>query len=307
MEEAEENAKRIEDVAFATANLHYEKEPNGDGGSAVQLYAKECSKLLLDVLKRGPSKKDNEVVTSIEVEMEHIDIGEPENTGLPMPTAVMVGTGVGASQGILIKGGQALENAHKVNCVVFDKTGTLTIGKPVVVNTKLLTNMVLREFYELVVVAEVNSEHPLAKAIVEYAKKLRDDENPIWLEAQDFMSIAGHGVKAMVRNKEILVGNKSLMEDHNVALPIDAEEMLAEAEAMAQTGIIVSINREVVGVLAVSDPLKLATQEVISILKSMKIRNIMVTGDNWGTANSIAREVGIETVIVEAKPDQKPD
>ncbi|XP_028230533.1 probable copper-transporting ATPase HMA5 [Glycine soja] len=306
-EEVEENAKRIEDVAFATANLHYEKEPDGDGGSAVQLYAKECSKLLLDVLKKGPSKKDNEVVTSIEVEMEHIDIGEPENTGLPMPTAVMVGTGVGASQGILIKGGQALENAHKVNCVVFDKTGTLTIGKSVVVNTKLLTNMVLWEFYELVAVAEVNSEHPLAKAIVEYAKKLRDDENPIWLEAQDFMSIVGHGVKAMVRNKEILVGNKSLMEDHNVALPIDAEEMLAKAEAMAQTGIIVSINREVVGVLAVSDPLKPATQEIISILKSMKIRSIMVTGDNWGTANSIAREVGIETVIVEAKPDQKPD
>lgn len=153
----------------------------------------------------------------------------------------------------------------------------------------------------------MNSEHPLAKAIVEYAKKLRDDENPIWLEAQDFMSIAGHGVKAMVRNKEILVGNKSLMEDHNVALPIDAEEMLAEAEAMAQTGIIVSINREVVGVLAVSDPLKPAAQEVISILKSMKIRSIMVTGDNWGTANSIAREVGIETVIAEAKPDQKAE
>ncbi|KAK7369675.1 hypothetical protein VNO80_11718 [Phaseolus coccineus] len=227
--------------------------------------------------------------------------------GLATPTAVMVGTGVGASQGILIKGGQALENAHKVNCVVFDKTGTLTIGKPVVVNTKLLTNMVLREFYELVAAAEVNSEHPLAKATVEYAKRLRDEENPIWPEARDFVSIAGHGVKAMVRNKEILVGNKTLMADHNVALPADAEEILAEAEAMAQTGILVSINREVVGVLAVSDPLKPAAQEVISILKSMKIRSIMVTGDNWGTANSIAREVGIETVIAEAKPGQKAE
>ncbi|BAT73085.1 hypothetical protein VIGAN_01054300 [Vigna angularis var. angularis] len=228
--------------------------------------------------------------------------------GLATPTAVMVGTGVGASQGILIKGGQALENAHKVNCVVFDKTGTLTIGKPVVVNTKLFTNMVLREFYELVAAAEVvNSEHPLAKAVVEYAKRLRDEENPIWPEARDFVSIAGHGVKAMVRNKEILVGNKTLMADHNVALPIDAEEILAEAEAMAQTGIIVSINREVVGILAVSDPLKPAAQEVISILKSMKVRSIMVTGDNWGTANSIAKEVGIETVIAEAKPEQKAE
>ncbi|XP_061373774.1 probable copper-transporting ATPase HMA5 [Gastrolobium bilobum] len=227
--------------------------------------------------------------------------------GLATPTAVMVGTGVGASQGVLIKGGQALENAHKVNCIVFDKTGTLTIGKPVVVNTKLLTNMVLREFYELVAAVEVNSEHPLAKAIVEYAKKLRDEENPTWPEARDFVSITGHGVKATVRNKEIIVGNKSLMADHNVALPVDAEDILSEAEGMAQTGILVSINGEVVGVLAVSDPLKPGAQEVISILKSMKIRSIMVTGDNWGTANSIAREVGIETVIAEAKPEYKAE
>ncbi|KAG5041435.1 hypothetical protein JHK85_013911 [Glycine max] len=97
--------------------------------------------------------------------------------------------------------------------------------------------------------------------------------------------------------------NKTLMADHNVALPVDSEEILAAAEGMAQTGIIVSINREVVGVLVVSDPLKPAAQEVISILKSMKIRSIMVTGDNWGTANPIAREVGIETVIAEAKPE----
>ncbi|KAH1251439.1 putative copper-transporting ATPase HMA5 [Glycine max] len=101
--------------------------------------------------------------------------------------------------------------------------------------------------------------------------------------------------------------NKTFMADHNVALPVDSEEILAAAEGMAQTGIIVSINREVVGVLAVSDPLKPAAQEVISILKSMKIRSIMVTGDNWGTANSIAREVGIETVIAEAKPEQKAE
>ncbi|KAK7308982.1 hypothetical protein RJT34_05359 [Clitoria ternatea] len=228
--------------------------------------------------------------------------------GLATPTAVMVGTGVGASQGVLIKGGQALESAHKVNCIVFDKTGTLTVGKPVIVNTKLLTKMVLREFYELVAAAEVNSEHPLAKAIVEYAKKFRgDEENPSWPEARDFVSITGHGVKATVHNKEILVGNKSLLADHNIAVPGVAEDILAEAEKMAQTGILVSINGEVAGVLAVSDPLKPGAQEVISILKSMKIRSIMVTGDNWGTASSIAREVGIESVIAEAKPEQKAE
>ncbi|KAK4262751.1 hypothetical protein QN277_028268 [Acacia crassicarpa] len=227
--------------------------------------------------------------------------------GLATPTAVMVGTGVGASQGVLIKGGQALESTHKVQCIVFDKTGTLTIGKPVVVNTKLLINMVLQEFYELVAGLEVNSEHPLAKAIVEYAKKFKEEENPAWPEARDFVSIPGHGVKAIVRNKEIIVGNKSLLADHNIAVPAEAEDILAEAEGMAQTGILVSINGEVAGVVAVSDPLKPGAQEVISILKSMNIKSIVVTGDNRGTANSIAREVGIDEVFAETKPEQKAE
>ncbi|TXG50491.1 hypothetical protein EZV62_023015 [Acer yangbiense] len=230
--------------------------------------------------------------------------------GLATPTAVMVGTGVGASQGVLIKGGQALESAHKVNCIVFDKTGTLTVGKPVVINTKLLKNMVLRDFCELVAATEVNSEHPLAKAVVEYAKKFREDEeNPIWSETRDFISVTGHGVKAIVQNKEIMVGNKSLMLDHNIAIPIDAEEMLTETEEMAQTGILVSIDGELTGVVAISDPLKPSAREVISILKSMDVQSIMVTGDNWGTAKSIANEVGIETenVIAEAKPEQKAE
>ncbi|KAH9719640.1 putative copper-transporting ATPase HMA5 [Citrus sinensis] len=228
--------------------------------------------------------------------------------GLATPTAVMVGTGVGASQGVLIKGGQALESAHKVNCIVFDKTGTLTVGKPVVVNTKLLKNMVLRDFYELIAATEANSEHPLGKAIVEYAKKFREDEdNPLWPEAHDFISITGHGVKATVHNKEIMVGNKSLMLDNNIDIPPDAEEMLAETEGMAQTGILVSIDGELTGVLAISDPLKPGAHEVISILKSMQVRSIVVTGDNWGTAKSIAHEVGIEDVIAEAKPEQKAE
>ncbi|KAL0772067.1 hypothetical protein Bca101_037218 [Brassica carinata] len=221
--------------------------------------------------------------------------------GLATPTAVMVGTGVGASQGVLIKGGQALERAHKVNCIVFDKTGTLTMGKPVVVKTKLLKNMVLREFYELVAATAVNSEHPLAKAIVEYAKKFRDDEeNPVWPEAHDFVSITGNGVRATVNRREIKVGNKNLMSDYKITISADAEELLAEAEEMAQTGILVSIDNELTGVLAVSDPVKPSAREAISILKSMNIKGIMVTGDNWGTANSIAREV-------EAKPEQKAE
>ncbi|KAK9698606.1 hypothetical protein RND81_08G116900 [Saponaria officinalis] len=228
--------------------------------------------------------------------------------GLATPTAVMVGTGIGASQGILIKGGQALETAHKVDCIVFDKTGTLTEGKPLVVSTRLLRQMVLADFYELVAAAEVNSEHPLAKAVVEYAKKFREDqENPTWPEARDFIAITGHGVKAIVRNKEILVGNKGLMLDQGITVSAEAEEMLAEAEGMAQTGILVSIEGEVTGVIAVSDPLKPTARDVISILKSMNVKSILVTGDNKGTSDSIAAQVGIDTVISEAKPEQKAD
>ncbi|KAL5727515.1 P-type Cu(+) transporter [Ranunculus cassubicifolius] len=226
--------------------------------------------------------------------------------GLATPTAVMVGTGVGASQGILIKGGQALESAHKINCIVFDKTGTLTIGKPVVVNTKLFQNMVLRDFFELIASAEVNSEHPLAKAIVEYAKKFRE-ENQAWPQARGFDSITGHGVKAGVQNKEIIVGNRGLMVDCNIPIPREADEILQQTEQMAQTGILASIDGKIVGVIAISDPLRPGAEEVISILKSMNIKSIMVTGDNWGTANSIAKEVGIDTVVAEAKPAQKAE
>jgi len=152
----------------------------------------------------------------------------------------------------------------------------------------------------------VNSEHPIAKAIVEHAKKIIEDEqNHPWPEARDFVSVSGHGVKAIVRNKEIMVGNKKMMLDHNIAISTDAEEVLAEAESLAQTGILVSLDGEVAGVLAVSDPLKPGAKEVISILNSMKIKSIMVTGDNWGTANSIARQAGIETVMAEAQPETK--
>ncbi|KAL4324516.1 hypothetical protein GQ457_11G023700 [Hibiscus cannabinus] len=150
--------------------------------------------------------------------------------------------------------------------------GTLTVGKPVVVNTRLLRNMVLHEFYELVAATEVNSEHPLAKAIIEYAKKFREDEeNPAWLEARDFISITVHGVKAIVRNRKVIVGNKSLILDRNSAIPADAEDMLTETEGIAQTGILVWIDRKVAGVLAISDPVKSGAHEVIFILKSMNV------------------------------------
>ncbi|CAD6262745.1 unnamed protein product [Miscanthus lutarioriparius] len=227
--------------------------------------------------------------------------------GLATPTAVMVATGVGASQGVLIKGGQALESAQKVDCIVFDKTGTLTVGKPVVVNTRLFKNMVLREFFDYVAAAEDNSEHPLAKAIVEHAKKFHSEENHIWPEARDFISVPGHGVKAKVFDKSVIVGNKSFMLSLSIDIPMEASEILIEEEENAHTGIIVAMDQEVVGIISVSDPIKPNAHEVISYLKSMNVESIMVTGDNWGTANAIGKEVGIEKIIAEAKPDQKAE
>ncbi|CAD6260040.1 unnamed protein product [Miscanthus lutarioriparius] len=214
--------------------------------------------------------------------------------GLATPTAVMVATGVGASQGVLIKGGQALESAQKVDCIVFDKTGTLTVGKPVVVNTRLFKNM-------------DNSEHPLAKAIVEHAKKFHSEENHIWPEARDFISVPGHGVKAKVFDKSVIVGNKSFMLSLSIDIPMEASEILIEEEENAHTGIIVAMDQEVVGIISVSDPIKPNAHEVISYLKSMNVESIMVTGDNWGTANAIGKEVGIEKIVAEAKPDQKAE
>lgn len=196
-----------------------------------------------------------------------------------------------------------------MKCVVFDKTGTLTVGKPVVVNTRLLkAAMTLQEFNELVGATEVNSKHPLANAIVEYAKKNRredDEEVWVWPEAREFESITGHGVKAVVQNKEVVIGNKSLMVSRGIAIGDSGEEILAETEELAQTGILVAIDGELVGILAVSDPLKPCAAQVISILKSMKVKSLLITGDNWGTAKSIAKEVGINDVIAEAKPEDK--
>ena len=153
----------------------------------------------------------------------------------------------------------------------------------------------------------MNSEHPLAKAIVDYAKKFIEEEdgNHIWPEARDFICITGHGVKATVGHKELIIGNKSLILDSGINIPEKASEILMEAEKMAQTGIIVSMNHEVVGIIAISDALKPGAAAVISILKSMNVKSIMVTGDNWGTARAIAKEVGIDTFVAEAKPDQK--
>lgn len=230
--------------------------------------------------------------------------------GLATPTAVMVATGKGATQGILIKGGHALESAHKVNCVVFDKTGTLTSGKPIVVATRLFRTMPLQTFYDMVASVEANSEHPLAKAIVEYATALCASDNaaPSWSQqALNFQAIPGQGVRAELQGVPILVGNRLMMVAAGIELSGEMDEYLEEIETMARTGVLVATDGQVMGAIAISDPVKSEARGVISKLRWMGVQSIMVTGDNWGTANAIAREVGIEEVMAETQPAGKAD
>ncbi|KAL2608514.1 hypothetical protein R1flu_027087 [Riccia fluitans] len=228
--------------------------------------------------------------------------------GLATPTAVMVATGKGAQQGVLIKGGNALESAQKVRCVVFDKTGTLTTGKPLVVATKLFENMALKTFYRIVASAEANSEHPLAKAVHLYAKTFGED----WIsgkqhETKDFETIAGQGVRCMVEEKEVYIGNRSLMINSGIEITEDVQDQLDETELAARTGVLVAFDKRIVGLISISDPVKPEAARVVSLLKSMGVRTIMVTGDNWGTARAIAQEVGIDTVKAECSPGRKAE
>ncbi|KAL1340894.1 hypothetical protein HN51_027396 [Arachis hypogaea] len=230
--------------------------------------------------------------------------------GLATPTAVMVASGMGASQGVLIKGGDALEKAHKVKVVVFDKTGTLTVGKPVVVSAVLFSDFTMEEFYDMTIAVESSSEHPLAKAVVKHAKKLRkkfgsnDEEVP---DVKDFEVQVGAGVSGKVGERTVLVGNKRLMHACNVPLSSEVERYMSENEILARTCVLVSIDGKIAGAYSVTDPLKPEAKRVISFLHSMGISSIIATGDNLATATAIANEVGIDEVFAETDPLGKAD
>ncbi|KAL6976685.1 Copper-transporting ATPase hma4 [Sarracenia purpurea var. burkii] len=230
--------------------------------------------------------------------------------GLATPTAVMVATGKGASQGVLIKGGNALEKAYKVNTVVFDKTGTLTIGKPAVVSAMLFPKFSMKELCETTIAAEANSEHPMAKAVIKHAKKLNQkygSQPEKITDVEDFEVHPGAGVSGKVGDRMVLVGNKRLMRDFNVPIGPEIEEYISETEQLARTCVLVAIGGSVAGAFAVTDPVKPEAERVISFLHSMGISSIMVTGDNWATATAIAKQAGIREVFAETDPLGKAD
>ncbi len=220
--------------------------------------------------------------------------------GLATPTAIMVGTGKGAEYGVLIRGGEALEGAHKVNAVVLDKTGTLTRGKPSVTDLITTGNVGEGELLRIVASAERGSEHPLGEAIVNYAV----EQGLTLSSATDFKALAGHGITATVDGRKLLVGNSRLMQTNSVGLNGLTEQAVALGSE-GKTAMFVALDGELAGMLAVADTLKPESAQAVRELEALGLQVWMLTGDNAATAQAIASEVGIHNVLADVLPEQK--
>ena len=220
--------------------------------------------------------------------------------GLATPTAIIVGTGKGAENGLLIKGGESLEIANKIKIVVFDKTGTLTKGQPEV--TDFIT-YIFKEDELLLSVASLEnvSEHPLAEAIVKYAKS----KNLNFLEPTDFKSLSGQGVSGLINNQEILIGTDKLMQNNDLAITNEIKNTKSQLENGGKTVMIVAVAGQIAGLIAVADTVKETSVEAIKNLQRLNIKTIMITGDNQKTAQAIAKKVGIDEVLSEVLPEDK--
>lgn len=217
--------------------------------------------------------------------------------GLATPTSIMVGTGRSAENGILFKGGEHLERTRELDTIVLDKTGTITKGEPEV--TDFIGD---KELLQYVASAEKASEHPLAEAIVKYAK----EQGIPLLETETFAAIPGHGIEAMIDGKHVLVGTRKLMRDRGVAIA-PAEEFMNEFERSGKTAMIIAVDGKYQGVIAVADTVKETAKEAIRELKQLGLDVIMLTGDNERTARAIAKDVGIDHVIAQVLPGDKAD
>jgi Cu+-exporting ATPase len=219
--------------------------------------------------------------------------------GLAAPTSIMVGTGKGAENGILIKDAGSLELAHKIQTIVLDKTGTLTEGKPVVTDIFSITKND-DELLKLVAAIERNSEHPLAEAVVNHAKQ-KDITIP---EVNEFIAIAGSGVQGKVDNSLVQVGTRRWMDE----LKIDTSEIHQYQDSWetgGKTVVLIAVDNVARGLIGIADKLKPSSQTAVASLQRMKIEVVMLTGDNQSTAEAIAREVGIKRVFAGVRPDQK--
>ena len=235
-----------------------------------------------------------------------IVIACPDALGLATPTAVAVGTGIGARNGILIKNATALEQASKIQAIMFDKTGTLTEGKPAVTTIVAfaagkLAGLDESRLLQVAATTEADSEHPLASAMAEAAK----DRQLALLPYSQFKAIAGGGVQAQVDGNTVLVGTPKLLAEHSIQLQPAEEEELAALQAEGKTAMLVAMNGQAVGLIAVADRVRATARETIAQLKALGMQVAMLTGDNRRTGEAVGRELGIERVFAEILPADK--
>lgn len=240
------------------------------------------------------------LVTALSFFIAVLVIACPCALGLATPTSIMVGTGKGAENGILIKSGEALETAHKIKTVVFDKTGTITKGKPVLTDLIAYGKYNENELLKIAASVENDSEHPLAEAIVNKAKEKNIGIKPY----EKFRAMPGYGIRAIFEGKEVQIGNRKLMENRKINVEISQKDYDILSNE-GKTPMYISIDNELAGLVAVADVIKETSKEAIEKLKKMGIKTIMLTGDNEKTAKFIAKQVGIDDVISEVLPYQK--
>ena len=220
--------------------------------------------------------------------------------GLATPTAIMVGTGKGAENGILIRSGESLELAYKLNAVVLDKTGTITRGKPSVTDVVSLNGWSRADLLRVAGAAEKNSEHPLGIAVFEAARsELKGIE-----ESTEFQTTPGKGVQAVVEGRAVLIGTRSYLREHNVSIEA-VEDQVNELEAAGKTVMLLSVDGTAQGLLAVADRVKDSSRRAIQVLKEMGLQVYMITGDNRRTAEAIGREVGVADIMADVLPERK--
>jgi len=220
--------------------------------------------------------------------------------GLATPTAVMVGTGKGAEKGILIKGGESLETAHKLDTIVFDKTGTLTRGEPEITDIVIQNDYSEEEILKYAASAEKVSEHPLGEAIIKRAREKKIELH----DPKNFNAIEGHGIEAEVDGKKVLLGNLKLMQKQKIVVR-NLEEKAEELAGDGKTPMYISLEGKAAGLIAVADTLKENSLQAVAKLKKLGLEVIMLTGDNKKTAEAIARKAGIDRVLPEVLPEDK--
>ncbi|MBS4022795.1 MAG: copper-translocating P-type ATPase [Dethiobacter sp.] len=222
--------------------------------------------------------------------------------GLATPTAIMVGSGLGAEKGILIRKGEAIQTMKEIKIVAFDKTGTITKGKPEVTDVLTLNGFSKKEVFYYAGSIEAASEHPLGAAIVEDARKQEIKLD----EIKDFTSVTGMGVEGELSGRQVLVGSRKLMAKNTIDYSA-IEKDLEKLEDEAKTAMLLAVDGKMAGIIAVADTLKDDSIQAIAEIESMGIKTAIITGDNWRTANAIGKKVGMSTVLAEVLPEGKVD